>query len=140
MLVSTLFFIITNEQLKKTWLKFEETRSKFSDEWIKVAAIKLFIDGIAETHTAAMVEPYCDAPSTSGSTFYTLDEFKKITARLDRMNFQMCTHACGDRGVRMILDAYEYAMKKNCSKNRRTALNTSKWLPRKTSPDSNNSA
>jgi len=87
---------------KEDLLKFEETRSKFSDEWIKVAAIKLFIDGIAETHTAA---------------FYTLDEFKKITARLDKMNFQMCTHACGDRGVRMILDAYEYAMKKNCSKN-----------------------
>jgi len=104
---------------KNDLLKFEETSSKFSDEWIKVAAIKLFIDGIPETHTAAMVEPYCDVPSTSGSTFYTLDEFKKITARLDKMNFQMCTHACGDRGVQMILDAYEYAIKKNCSKNHR---------------------
>ncbi len=104
---------------KEDLLKFEEARSKFSDEWIKVAAIKLFIDGIAETHTAAMVEPYCDAPSTSGSTFYTLDEFKKITARLDKMNFQICTHACGDRGVRVILDAYEDAIKKNRSKNRR---------------------
>jgi len=100
-------------------LKFEEARSRFFDNWIKVGAVKLFIDGVPETHTAAMLEPYYDDPSSTGSTIYTPDEFNKVTARLDKMNFQIITHAIGDRGIRVVLDAYDKAQKENRNKNRR---------------------
>jgi len=100
---------ITEEGLTR----FDEARSKFYDEWIKVGAVKLYIDGVPETHTAAMLEPYSDDPSSTGETVYTPDEFQKITARLDKMGFQIFTHSCGDRGVRVIFDAYENAMRKN---------------------------
>jgi predicted amidohydrolase YtcJ len=100
-------------------LKFEEARLRFFDNWIKVGAVKLFIDGVPETHTAAMLEPYYDDPSSTGATFYSQNELNKVTARLDKMNFQIITHAIGDRGIRMVLDAYEKAMKENRSKNRR---------------------
>ncbi|NIR87516.1 amidohydrolase [Candidatus Bathyarchaeota archaeon] len=101
------------ETAEENLIRFEEARSRFFDEWIKVGAVKLYIDGVPETHTAAVLEPYSDDPSTTGSTVYTPDEFKKITARLDKKKFQIFTHSCGDRGVRVIFDAYENAMRKN---------------------------
>lgn len=101
------------EVTEQDLIRFDEARSKFSDEWIKVGAIKLYIDGVPETHTAAMLEPYSDDPSKTGETVYTPDEFKKIVARLDKMKFQIFTHSCGDRGVRVIFDAYENTMRKN---------------------------
>ncbi len=101
------------EMTERDLIRFGEARSKFCDEWIRVGAVKLYIDGVPETHTAAMLEPYSDDPSSTGETVYTSEEFKKITARLDEMKFQIFTHSCGDRGVRVILDAYENAMKKN---------------------------
>jgi predicted amidohydrolase YtcJ len=100
-------------------IRFGEARTRFSDEWIKVGATKLYIDGVPETHTAAMLEPYSDCPSSTGETVYTPEEIKKITAKLDKMGFQIFAHSCGDRGVRIILNAYENAMRKNGRRNSR---------------------
>ena len=86
---------------------FEEARSRYNDEWIRVGAVKLFIDGVADSHTAAMLEPYSDRPSFSGEPFYSQDEFDSIVGMLNRAGFQCITHACGDRGVRVALNAYE---------------------------------
>jgi predicted amidohydrolase YtcJ len=98
---------------------FDRMRSEFSDEWIKAGAVKLFIDGVEDSHTAAMLEPYDDLPSETGETIYPPEEFNKIVERLDRMGLQCITHACGDRGVRTALDAYENASSRNGPRNRR---------------------
>jgi hypothetical protein len=98
---------------------FERMRSEFSDEWIKVRAVKLFIDGVEDSHTAAMLEPYDDLPGETGETIYPPEEFKQIVERLDRMGLQCITHACGDRGVRTALDAYEHAALMNKPRDRR---------------------
>lgn len=86
---------------------FEEARSRYNDEWIRVGAVKLFIDGVADSHTAAMLDPYSDRPSFAGEPFYSQDEFDDIVKRLDKAGFQCMTHSCGDRGVRVALNAYE---------------------------------
>ncbi|MFQ5872288.1 MAG: amidohydrolase [Dehalococcoidia bacterium] len=101
------------ETAQEDLTRFDAARSRFSDEWIKVGAVKLYIDGVPATHTAAMLEPYSDDPSSTGEAVYTQDEFNNIAARLDRMKFQIFTHSCGDRGDRMIFDAYENAMREN---------------------------
>jgi predicted amidohydrolase YtcJ len=92
---------------------------KDSDEWMRLGVIKLFIDGVLDSHTAAMLEPYCDDPSTSGKTRYTPEHFREIVTMLDGMGFQCMTHSCGDRGVRTVLDAYEAAAKANGPRERR---------------------
>lgn len=92
---------------------------KDSDEWIRLGVIKLFIDGVLDSHTAAMLEPYSDDPSTSGRTRYTPEQFSEIVTMLDKMGFQCMTHSCGDRGVRTALDAYEAAAKVNGPRDRR---------------------
>ena len=86
---------------------FETARSRYNDEWVRVGAVKLFIDGVADSHTAAMLEPYTDRPSFAGEPFYTQEEFDGIVSALDKAGFQCMTHSCGDRGVRVALNAYE---------------------------------
>jgi hypothetical protein len=103
------------EQIKE----FDQARLEFSNEWIRVGAVKLFIDGVEDSHTAAMLEPYDDLPGNSGETIYQPEEFKQIVEELDKKGFQCITHACGDRGVRVALDAYENAVRKNKPRDRR---------------------
>ena len=92
---------------------FVRVRNEHSDERIRGGVVKLFIDGVLDSHTAGMLEPYADNPSFSGETKYSPEQFKEIIGRLDAMGFQCMTHACGDRGVRVALDAYEHAAEKN---------------------------
>jgi len=99
--------------------EFEQARLEHSDEWVKVGAVKLFIDGVADSHTAAMLEPYEDMPDETGETIYTPEEFEKVVDDLDRRKFQCITHSCGDRGVKTVLDAYEKAALRNGPRERR---------------------
>jgi predicted amidohydrolase YtcJ len=87
----------------------EDARNRYHDEWISVGAAKFFLDGVIEAHTAAMLSPYSDDPSISGSTLWSADKFNLAVAELDRRGFQIFTHAIGDRAVRMALDAYQRA-------------------------------
>ncbi len=64
-------------------------------------------DGVIESHTAALLEPYSDDPTTAGSTEYDRQAIDELISRVDRHGLQVFTHAIGDRAVRMVLDAYE---------------------------------
>lgn len=99
--------------------KVADMAENLSDEWVRLGVIKLFIDGVLDSHTAAMLEPYSDDPSTNGKTLYTPEEFSDIVTTLDGMGFQCMTHSCGDRGVRTVLDAYEHASSRNPPRERR---------------------
>jgi predicted amidohydrolase YtcJ len=89
--------------------EFRAAAERWADDWFRVAAVKLYIDGVQETHTAAVLEPYADRPDSRGETVYTDAEFRELVRTLDKADFQILTHSCGDRGVRIALDAYEAA-------------------------------
>ncbi len=108
----------TGETLKL----FDDARQKYNDDWLRVSAVKLYIDDVIEPHTAALLEPYADRPETRGELDYPPDEFKEVVARLDRMKFQVFIHSIGDRGIRTALDAIEYAEKQNGPRDRRDEL------------------
>jgi hypothetical protein len=93
--------------------RFVEARRQYNSDWFRVAAVKLYIDDVIEPHTAAMLAPYADRPETNGNTVYPPQEFNDVVARLDRLGFQIFTHAIGDRGIRTALDAYEHARQVN---------------------------
>jgi hypothetical protein len=102
--------------------RFDEARRKYSDDRLRVSAIKLYIDDVIEPHTAAMLAPYSDRPALRGETDYPPEEFKQVVARLDRMKFQVFIHSIGDRGIRTALDAIEYARQKNGARDSRHEL------------------
>ena len=89
-------------------------RERFADDpLLKTGAVKLVADGVIESHTAAMLEPYDNRPATSGTPRFTADQLNKTVTMLDREGWQVMTHAIGDAAVRMTLDAYEAATKAN---------------------------
>ena len=82
---------------------------KYAGPRLNVGAIKIVLDGVIETHTAAMLDPYSDDPSTAGRASYTAEQANRIVTMADRAGLQVFIHAIGDRAVRMALDAFQTA-------------------------------
>jgi len=104
---------------ESTLSMYEEGRRRFQNEWVRGGVIKAFMDGVVESHTAAMLEPYSDDPQLSGSLNYTPSQFRDNVVELDRRRFQVITHAIGDRAIRTALDAYQAAGQINGPRDRR---------------------
>jgi predicted amidohydrolase YtcJ len=102
--------------------QIESARKKYADDWISGGAVKMMVDGVIESQTAAMLEPYTDDPSLKGKLFWDPDKYKAAVAELDKRGLQLFTHAIGDYGVRTALDAYENAEKVNGTKDRRPRI------------------
>jgi hypothetical protein len=75
----------------------------------RATSVKMMLDGIAESHTAAMLEPYLDGDGCitgqSGLDFIDPERLPGYVTALDREGFQVHFHALGDRAVRNALDA-----------------------------------
>jgi predicted amidohydrolase YtcJ len=92
--------------------KMVAARDRWHSLWFSCNQVKLFVDGVLESHTAALLRPYLDT-NDQGSTNYTAAEFNEIITALDQNALQVHIHAIGDRAVRMSLDAFEAARMKN---------------------------
>ena len=73
--------------------------------------IKVVFDGALGSRGAALLEPYADAPETSGYLTQKEAELQPMLEEALRRGVQVETHAIGDRANRVILDLYEKAMK-----------------------------
>jgi predicted amidohydrolase YtcJ len=103
--------------------EFEWAADRYDDDRMRVSAIKLYIDDVIETHSAAMLEPYSDLPTAAtGSTFYAPQAFNELVTKLDGRGLQLFIHAIGDRGIRVALDAVESARNANGARDARHQL------------------
>jgi hypothetical protein len=100
----------------------EDARKKYHDAWIDTDAVKFMVDGVIESHTAAMIEPYSDDPSLKGKLFWDPAKYQMAIAELDKRDLQLFTHAIGDLGVRTALDAYQHAEAVNHTSDRRPRI------------------
>lgn len=94
--------------------RFAALRDKFAgNRMLRAGAVKFMLDGVIESHTAAMIDRYADLPADHGAPMGELalpsDIYRDLVARADKLGFQIYTHAIGDRAVREALDAYENA-------------------------------
>ncbi|MGH3510159.1 MAG: amidohydrolase [Nocardioidaceae bacterium] len=75
----------------------------------RVTSVKIMQDGVAETFTAGMLEPYLDRhghpTDNAGLSFLPAPLLNQVVAALDTAGFQVHFHALGDRAVREVLDA-----------------------------------
>jgi predicted amidohydrolase YtcJ len=78
--------------------------------WIR--AIKTYADGALGSRGAALVAPYSDDPGNVGLLVSTEAHLQEVAEIGLRSGFQVNTHAIGDRGNRVALDAFEGALKK----------------------------
>jgi hypothetical protein len=89
----------------------DELRERFGDDpLLKTGAVKIVADGVVETRTAAMLEPY-EGTTETGTARLTPQDMTRLVAELDQRGWQVMTHAIGDAAVHATLDAYEAAQK-----------------------------
>jgi predicted amidohydrolase YtcJ len=77
--------------------------------WIR--SIKLYADGALGSRGAALLDHYTDDPNNFGLLVSKPEHLRKVAVEALRRGFQVCTHAIGDRGNRVVLDAYEAALR-----------------------------
>jgi predicted amidohydrolase YtcJ len=98
---------------EKDLVAFEAARARHADDPVlKGGAVKLMLDGVVESHTAAMLDNYANR-ATKGQTNFTQAELDRIVTMLDARGWQVFIHAIGDRGIRSALDAFEHAARAN---------------------------
>jgi predicted amidohydrolase YtcJ len=70
----------------------------------------ILLDGDIGPHTAALSEPYVDAPSCYGTLYHTQEEIDAFVLEAHQAGLQVAMHAVGDGAVEQALRAYEAAL------------------------------
>jgi predicted amidohydrolase YtcJ len=85
-------------------------QSALHDGRLWIRAIKLYADGALGSRGAALLEPYDDDPNNRGLLVSPPEHIERVAREALRRGFQVNTHAIGDRGNRVVLDAYQRAL------------------------------
>jgi len=83
----------------------EVSRSRNTDPWISTGILKGFADGVVESQTAAMLEPY-QGSTERGAPLWGADELGPAVRAGDARGWQVQVHAIGDAAIRQALDAF----------------------------------
>ena len=104
--------------------KFFEMKEKLDSRHFQITGLKGFIDGVTETYTGLLLEPYTDRPDTCGEKLPLWPRAKmqeEITAA-NEAGIQVRLHCIADGSVRMALDMYEEAEKRTGRKDLRNTI------------------
>ena len=100
-------------------LRDEVAANGTGDEWLRIGGLKGFMDGSLGSHTAAMLEPFTDAPEDNGFLINDLDDMREWITGADAAGLQVMVHAIGDSAIRDLLDLFLDAAEANGEKDRR---------------------
>ena len=84
----------------------------FGSEWVKIAGIKIFLDGGMSSRTAAVYKPYVIKGAGRGILNYDQKGINREIEKYDRAGYQVSVHAQGDRALDMLMKAFERAIDK----------------------------
>lgn len=79
----------------------------YGHDMLTVRAVKELIDGALGSHGAWLLQPYTDMPNSSGLEVKPIPDFERTARIALRHDYQVGTHAIGDRANREVLDTYE---------------------------------
>jgi predicted amidohydrolase YtcJ len=82
---------------------------RWSDRWLRVGGIKVFVDGALGTRTAAVLAPYAGEPANLGVLAIDEPALRQVAKRAAAAGLPLAVHAIGDRANRVALDALEQA-------------------------------
>ncbi len=91
--------------------QFAFTHGKIKTNYLNVRAFKVYADGALGSRGAALLQPYTDKPGWTGFLLSSISHFDSVANIINTLNFQMCTHAIGDSGNRVILNIYAKYLK-----------------------------
>ncbi|HKB07297.1 MAG TPA: amidohydrolase [Candidatus Polarisedimenticolia bacterium] len=77
---------------------------------VTLRAVKLMVDGAMGSRGAVFLADYSDDKGNHGLFVTPPEELERRATLAMRKGYQVCTHAIGDRGIRVTIDAYEKAL------------------------------
>jgi predicted amidohydrolase YtcJ len=89
----------------------------YGNNHLTVSAIKLYMDGALGSRGAWFLNDYSDDSGHFGQNVTSLSEIKNIAKLAAENDFQICTHAIGDKGNRVALNIYEEIFNQDKYKN-----------------------
>lgn len=98
------------------------------DEWLRIGALKGFVDGSLGSHTAAMLEPFTDTPRDTGLFVTPPETIYRWAKGADAAGLHVIIHAIGDRANRVLLDTYERVSRENGTRDRRFRIEHAQHL------------
>lgn len=111
------------EDVLKQVERFKSLRQQMnSGKYFHATAVKIFADGVIESRTAALLEPYLNQGNNAGELIWPPEKLNPFVEALDREQFQIHIHAIGDHAIRRSLDALEAAKSKNGARDRRPLM------------------
>ena len=82
-----------------------EERAGLAGPLLRAGAVKLFADGVIESHTGYLAEPYADRPGFRGDPIWEPEQLVAASVAAAAAGFQLHYHAIGDAAVALSLDA-----------------------------------
>ncbi len=101
--------IFTPERVHSAISEMRRYRKEYGGDRLRFNTIKLFMDGINQNRSSALLEPHVDDPGYVGDTMLTVGELRDFLLELSREKFDIHIHTMGDLAVRRVLDAVEQA-------------------------------
>ncbi len=98
------------------------------DAWLKVGALKGFVDGSLGSHTAAFHQPFADAPGDRGLFVTTPENLYTWISGADKAGLHVIVHAIGDRANGTLLDIYERVAREDGARDRRFRIEHAQHL------------
>lgn len=94
---------------------FKKIRKSADRNHVSATAIKILVDGVATSYSAAMLEPYADRlnEGITGTPLVSRTNLIELVTRLDSLGFQIHFHTIGDAATHYSLDALEVARTQN---------------------------
>jgi predicted amidohydrolase YtcJ len=94
---------------------FKKLRQSADRNHVSATAIKILVDGVATSYSAAMLEPYADRldEGITGTPLVPRNNLIELVTRLDALGFQIHFHTIGDAATHYSLDALEVARTQN---------------------------
>ncbi len=74
---------------------------------VRVGGVKIYLDGSLGARTAALRDPYSDAPNSSGMLTITRAQLHNLAVKARKAGFQLCIHAIGDRAVETAIETLD---------------------------------
>jgi predicted amidohydrolase YtcJ len=87
--------------------RLSQLRARTTRGLVRPVAAKIFMDGVIEAQTAALLAPYVDRPGYRGELNVAPAQFSALVRALDSAGFKVHVHAIGDRAIRTALDGFE---------------------------------
>ncbi len=109
----TLYLPVTPQTTPDAIDHIIELKQSVHSPRLRVAGVRMALDGMVDAHSAALLEPYADMAGSTGKLAWSQDGLNQMAALCDTGGLQIATHAAGDRAVHMALEAYESVRRAN---------------------------